>query len=137
MPDIVSITATITAIKNSIDIAKALKDAEASIEKAELKLKIAELIQTLAEAKISAAEVSDLIQEKDKKIVELENLSKFKAKLIRKNGLYYENDENGNIVDDPYCSVCWEVNQIAVHIKKSTLKCLHCKNSYGNSFGTF
>lgn len=56
MPDILAINATITAIRHSIDIAKAIKDADSTLEKAELKLKIAELIESLANAKIQATE---------------------------------------------------------------------------------
>ena len=92
MPDVASIIATLAAIKNSMDIVKAVKDADYDLDKAILKEKIVILVDSLLEAKIQAGETLDLIQEKDKKIVELEDLLNFRAKLIRKNGVYFESD---------------------------------------------
>ncbi len=90
MTDIVTISAFLGSIKTATDIAKAIKGADLSLEKAETKLKMAELISALADAKIQAAEIQDLIQEKDERITELEELIRFKFKLVRQNGRYYK-----------------------------------------------
>jgi hypothetical protein len=71
MPDILAINATVTAIKHSIDIAKAIKDADSTLQKAELKFRVAELIESLADAKIKATELQGLVQEKDLEIKRL------------------------------------------------------------------
>ncbi len=140
MPDIVSITTTLAAIKNSIDIAKSLKNVDASLEKAGLRLKTAELIETLAEAKINATEVQDLIRDKDKKIAELEALLAFKEKLTFKKGMYYKTDENLTSEDEPYCSRCWDYEQKAVHLfkqGKDFFECPQCKYIFGISQGIY
>ncbi len=134
MPDAVSIIATIAAIKNSIDIVKAVKEADYDLDKAILKEKIAVLVDSLLEAKIQATETLDTIQEKDKRIAELEELLKFKAKLVRKDGMYFEADENGNHNGEPYCSRCWEVKQKATHLIKiedNYFRCANCKTFIG------
>ena len=131
MPDFATISAFLGSIKTATDIAKTIKDADLSLEKAETKLKMAELISALADAKIQAAEIQDLLQEKDKRIKELEKNLENKSKLIRQNGMYYESDENGNPVGDPYCSNCWEAGEKRIHLNKLTNKyhqCPTCEN---------
>ncbi len=133
MPDIMTITAFISSIKNATDIAKAIREAGLSLEKAETKLKMAELIAALADAKIQAAEIQELIQEKDRKIAELGKAFELTAKLARSGDAYYETDENGNPIGDPYCSYCWERNHITVHLHTHLMDgkvCPNCKNHY-------
>lgn len=102
------IIATITAIKNSIDIVKAVKEADYDLDKAILKEKIVILVDSLLEAKIQAGETLDLIQENDKEISRLRNLLDFKNKLFLKDGRYYELDEQDNFkTDQPFCPKCW------------------------------
>lgn len=62
MPDVASIIATITAIKNSLDVTKAVREADYDLDKAILKEKIAILVDTLLEAKLQAGETLGLIQ---------------------------------------------------------------------------
>lgn len=130
MPDILAINATITAIKHSIDIAKAIKDADSTLEKAELKLKIAELIESLADAKVSVTELQEIIQEKDKRIKELESSLENKPNLVRHWGKYFETDENGNPTGDPYCSNCWDSNSKLIHLNRigSIYTCGTCQS---------
>ena len=139
MPEPTSIVAMIAAIKHSIDIAKDLKDADSTLEKAELKLKIAELIGSLADAKTNATEFQELLQEKDKRITELEDLLRFKEKLVRKQGLYVVLDENGNTIDGAYCPICWETEEKAVHLTfkygGKRISCFSCKNAFGTETG--
>src|SRR5262245_12510651 len=73
MPDISAITAILASIKHATDIAKVVKDADYSLENAETKLKMAELIGSLADVKMQAAEIKELVLEKDKRIAELES----------------------------------------------------------------
>ena len=134
MPDATSITATLAAIKHSIDVVKAIKDADYDLDKAILKEKIAILVDSLLEAKIKARETLNLIQEKDKEISKLEDLLSFKNKLFRKDGKYYEADDNGNSTGEPYCPKCWEVEKIPVHLKhieELRYVCPNCENAFG------
>jgi hypothetical protein len=75
------------------------------------------------------------LQEKDKRISELEDLLKFKAKLVRKDGMYFESDENGDLTGEPYCSNCWEVSNKVVHLLSRETNydylCPNCNNGFG------
>lgn len=116
MTDIAMIDAVASSIKSAIDIAKAIKDTDISLEKAELKMQMADLIGALADAKIAAAEITGTLIDKDREIENLKSQLEFRGSLIRCNEAYFETDESGNPVDDPYCPHCWEVKQQAVHL---------------------
>ncbi|MDQ3799732.1 MAG: hypothetical protein M3384_09790 [Acidobacteriota bacterium] len=131
MPDLAAISPFLGSIKTATELAKAIKGADLSLEKAETKLKMAELISALADAKIQAAEIQDLLLEKEAKIKELERSLEKKSTLIRHKGMYFESDENGNPVGEPFCSNCWESKNKAVHLDTiggSLHKCPSCKN---------
>lgn len=83
MPDLATIATFLGSIKTATEIAKAIKLSDSSIEKAELKLKIAELMESLADVKIQAIEIKELLQEKDLEIEKLKNLlnTKFISKI--------------------------------------------------------
>lgn len=134
MPDIAALTALVVTLKNATDIAKAIKEAGFSIEKAQAKLRMAALIEALADAKIQASEIQDALREKDNRISELEKAFDFKSKLIRHGDAYYEIDDNGLPMGDPYCSHCWEANHKTVHLNyefQMLLKiCPACKTRY-------
>ncbi len=133
MPDITAITAIINGIKTATDIAKFLKDADISLEKAELKLQIAELINSLADTKISITEIQKIIEEKDNEIAKLKKGLELQSKLVRHNEVYYEVDDTGKPTGDPYCPYCYEVDHTAVHIyenpdNRNQCICPSCKN---------
>jgi hypothetical protein len=135
MVHVAAISGIIGSIRVATDIAKALKGIDLSLEKAELKMKIAELIESLADAKINASEIQDVIREKDELIKELEDAFKIKGEIIRKDDSYYELNEEGNPIGSPYCSGCWEISKILVHLTDNPLNihikiCPKCKSSY-------
>lgn len=139
MTEIATITTTLGAITNAIAIAKTIKNTDSTLEKAELKLKIAELMESLADAKISVSEFQDIVKEKDKKIAELEGILTFKSKLTRHLSAYYETDQNSKPFGDPYCSNCWETSYKAVHLHEShndyeVNLCPFCKTEYNAHF---
>jgi hypothetical protein len=135
MPDIATIGAFLTSIKTATEIAKALREVDASLEKAETRLKIADLMDTLADARIKAVEIQEVIQDKDKRISELEAAFEMKVKLIRHVDAYYEVNDSGNPVGAPFCSYCWEVNHKPIHLHREggnmwDYVCPACKNSF-------
>lgn len=134
MADITALAAFLTSIKTAANIAKAIKEAGISLEKAEVKFKMAELIEALADAKIHAAEIQEVLQEKDRVISELGKAFELKSKLTRSGDAYYEIDEHGNPIGDPFCSHCWEVHHKAVHVnydfQKFSKSCPACKTRY-------
>lgn len=108
MADIASIAAIFTSIKTAADIAKLLRESDLSLEKAELKLKLADLVNTLAEAKMALTEIQEDLITKDKRISELEEAFQSKDMLVRECDAFYLADENGNPTGSPYCFRCWE-----------------------------
>lgn len=116
MTEFAMISAFIASIKNATDIAKVIKEAGVTLEKAEIKFKLAELIEALAEAKIQASEVKELLQEKDDQIAELKKAFEMKDRLFRKGDAYYEINDTGNPIGYPYCSHCWEAKHSAIHL---------------------
>lgn len=132
------INLVISGLSGASNIAKGIIRAESAIDKAELQLKIAELMQTLAETSSSVSQIkSDLIN-KDEYIRSLEEKLKIKEELVRENGAYYKKDESGNAIGEAFCSKCWDVEKLLVHIVRPTatidLECPNCKQEYdGNS----
>lgn len=137
MPDAASIIATLAAIKNSINVVKAVKDADYDLDRAILKEKIAILVDSLLEAKIQANETLEILEKKDKKIAELQDLLQFKKKIVRNNDKYFEADKNGLPVSDPFCSSCWDSEEKVIRLicpqedNENYHKCPKCKNEYG------
>lgn len=132
---VTSIVAALGGIKTATDIAKLIKDAGLSLESADHKLQIAELVGALADAKIALVEVQDTLREKDEKIESLNQALKTKLSLIRHRDSYYEKDENGEAIGSPYCSLCLEKHNLAVHINqepnhRNTSVCPSCKSIF-------
>lgn len=144
MPDVATIGAFLGSVKTAADIAKALRGADVSLEKAELKLKLAELIEALAEAKMQAADIQEIIREKDGEINNLKKAFEFKFDLVRKGNAYYLKATSGGFhTEEAFCSHCWEVNQKSIHLStylndmsKWVGECPSCKNKYDLE-GTF
>lgn len=91
------------------------------------------MVDSLLEAKLQAGETLDSIQEKDREIAKPEDLLSFKNKLLRKDGKYYESDNDGNLMGEPYCPKCREVEKLAVHlshIEELRYVCPNCSNVF-------
>lgn len=116
MPEIATITAAISSVKNALDIAKALKAADKTFEKAETRLEMSKLMDALFEARENALEVKELLQEKENMIARLEKALEFQGKIIRRYDAYYELDEKGDPYGEAYCSHCWEASHKAIHL---------------------
>jgi hypothetical protein len=61
-------------------------------------------------------DVQELLQEKDKRIKELESQLKFKPSLVRQDGCYFDKEELEKNSYEPFCSSCWEVRNSPVHL---------------------
>jgi len=108
MPDISSIVAALTSIKTATDIAKGLREAELSLERAEVKLKLADLLSALADARMELATIQQTLIDKDQKISELEEAFQSKDSLVRRYDAYYQKDRDGNPTGPAFCLGCWE-----------------------------
>ncbi|MGY0613455.1 hypothetical protein [Luteimonas sp. A501] len=135
MADLATITAVLGNIKTAMDIAKALKDADLSVERAEMKFKLAEMMAALADAKMEVVEIQQLLAEKDKSLAELEDAFQSKGALVKHRDVYYEADETGNAVGEPLCAHCWQVKHkkynLQYEAKDRFVKCcIACGKKY-------
>jgi len=138
MPDIPTVAAIISGVKNSIDIATAIKAAGASLEQAERNLQLAGLIESLVDVKLQAAEIKESVEEKDKRIAELEEALANKGAVVHVHGAYHMRDGKGRPTGYPICSYCWEVNHRLIHLVqvggwgrvRLNWKCPACKTTY-------
>lgn len=135
MVDIGLIGTALNSLKAAMDIAKFLRESNLSLEKAELKWKLAELTSALADAKIQFVQVQDELQEKDKRIAELEEAFETKDELVRQYDAYYAVNSAGKPIGVPYCLHCWEnghkKRQLVYHAEDRFKKiCTTCGNEY-------
>ena len=119
MTDGATIGAMLASIKTATEIAKLLKDADVSLEKAELKLKLADLMGALADVKMEALEVQELVAARDMRVSELESALELKSATKRQGDAYYAIDEQGVPHGNPYCMRCWEVDHRLLSLQHS------------------
>lgn len=108
MPEITAISAAIASVKNAFDIAKALKAADKTFEKAETRLEMSKLMDALFEAREKVLDASELLREKDEQIRSLEERLKVKDSLIFKDNSYWIEKDSGQ--DGPFCTQCWDMD---------------------------
>lgn len=104
--DIASVGALLGSLKTATEIAKLIRESDSTLEKAESKLKLAELVSALADAKIEAAEVQQIILDRDEKIRQLTAEAKLKTELKWMQPCYYLPNSEGQ--EEPYCQNCYD-----------------------------
>ena len=143
MDIIAGITTALATLKTGYEIKKLAGNLDSEVQQSELRVEIRKLQESLIDvqdvllnAKSEILGNRELIQEKDKRIRELEDLLKFSDKLVRKDGMWFKSDENGEPIGEPYCSNCWDVEKKAIYLipkedgLKTKLMCPLCKNLY-------
>jgi hypothetical protein len=132
--ELATVTATLSSIKTAIDIAKALKDTDLSLEKAETKLQLAELVSALADAKIQIAEFQDLLLSKEQENKALmDKLSQKEA--LRFDGKMYWITQEDATEDGPFCQKCNDANEKLIRLQDwgDYWICMNCDKSYDKS----
>lgn len=134
MTDLTTFAAVLNSLKTAADIAKALKDSDLSIERAEMKLKVAELMGALADVKIAALELQETLHGKEKEISRLGEMLALKEEVVRRFSAYYKKGPSGKAIGDPYCLRCWESEKKLFHIvrdgKANGHRCPVCSTLY-------
>jgi hypothetical protein len=96
--------------------------------------KNSELLVSLNKALLDANELISTNLELREQIRELESQLAFKGSLVRHKGAYFEKDQADNPIGTPYCSRCWEVKHLAVHIVhldgNQVAMCPDCRTNY-------
>ena len=135
MADLATITAILSNLKVATDIAKAIRESDVSMERAELKLRLAEMIGALADAKIEVTEVQQLLSEKDEAISKLEEAFQSKDELVKRYDGYYSINADGKPVGEPYCVSCWQVRHKRYNLQylagdRTVKACISCGAKY-------
>lgn len=131
MDIITSVTAILGSIKTATDIAKIIKDSDLSLEKAETKLKLANLIDSLADAKLKIINVQEVLLEAEARIRELEQQMNVRQRLEWREPFYWRTTETGT--DGPFCQKCYDVESSLVRLQgdgNGYYECRACKSSY-------
>ena len=132
--DLTIISTALTGIKTASDLAKAIKDAGLSLEQAEVKLKVAELISALSDAKMSIAEVRELLQKKEEEIKELNSKWNIYQKLKYVAPYYWLIEDEKK--DGPYCQLCYDKERSLIRLQEvwpGSWTCNCCKSKVKDS----
>lgn len=131
--DIATITALLGNVKTATEIAKAIKDSGASLEQAEVKLKLADLISTLADVKLEAAGIQDELLAAKERIRRLEGEAKQRAALTWKQPCYWMPREGDPGIEEPYCQPCHDNDKRLSRLHddgKGAFTCMVCKMNF-------
>lgn len=129
--DLAAIGSLLGSLKTATDIAKFIRESDVSIEKAETKLKLAELVSAIADAKLNAAEVQQLILERDELIRRLEAEAKLRLELTWKQPRYVLASGSGE--EDSYCQNCYDSSNKLSRLHtddRGRFECRVCKQSF-------
>lgn len=131
--EISAITAALSGIKNATDIAKLIKNSGASLEAAEIKLKLADLIEALAEAKIELANVREIVATKEDEIKALKTQLSVQGKVVWEEPYYFVVGNEGG-KDGPYCQKCYDSEKKLIRLQSPSQngywECHECKSGY-------
>ncbi|MDW9787716.1 hypothetical protein GOC19_06390 [Sinorhizobium meliloti] len=135
------IAGTLASVSAALGLVKELRSIDAQFDKAELKLKIADLTESLSEAKLGLVDVAQELQAKDAEIANLKEQLQFRAaKLVEQGSFRYFADEHGKPTGVPICPVCEKKGlflKLAQDRSKGaggvTYACPSCKANYGYS----
>lgn len=128
---ITTITSLLGGVKTATDIARAIKDSGATLEGAEMKLKLADLISALADVKIEAATVQTQLLEAQEQIRNLEAAAKQRAVLVWRQPCYWLPREADG-VEEPYCQPCHDNDKRLCRVHeddKGSYICLVCNTT--------
>ena len=132
MPDIATISALLSNIKAAANRADLLKSADISPEKTELGAKIAEMSSALALAETAADEIRRVLEEKEKRIRELEGAREVREGMCFRFSGPDETREDGVRGGASSCSHCREISRKAVHLHFAWPQsvCPYCRTAF-------
>jgi hypothetical protein len=132
MPDLAPIQAALASIKVATDIAKFLRSANLSLEKAESKMKLAELMESLSQVRIEIAGIQEVIIAKDQRIRELQQVADVTKRLKYEAPFYWLAD--GDRREGPFCQQCWDKDGKLIRLQRASFvgswSCMTCKNLF-------
>ncbi|WP_305812534.1 hypothetical protein [Photobacterium leiognathi] len=126
-----TINTILSGVKSATDIGQLLVEAHSSYDKAQLKIEIEKLVDTLHDVKKQTRALEDELYEKDREIKRLnEKLEqKSKAKVTIIGQFAYTNNPEGIPVGQAYCASCYENDEAlkSFAIVNTIAACSKCK----------
>lgn len=88
-----------------------------------------DLYKQILDLQGEALEMQEQLNQKTKRIQELEEALTFSSKLVFASGVYFELNEDNTQKGTPYCPRCFEVDRIARHLRPRSgqMNCPNCK----------
>lgn len=97
----------LSAIKQTLDITKELREIDGKINVAELKLRLSDIVERLLEAREALSDAKETERELRAEIRVLKAKLSAKPRLQDENGLLFELNDNGERIGEPYCNLCY------------------------------
>lgn len=118
MTDPSSLMTALNSLKVASDLVKALRAADVSYEKAEMKLKIAELTELLADARMSVLDTQEEIFGLRARIRELGESSRKRSRrdTFQFREVAYWEVVDGAVVDGPFCQKCLDADDKEIRL---------------------
>jgi hypothetical protein len=91
------------------------------------------LLQSYMTLQADAFELTEQIQEKNALITQLQEALELKGKFVCKGSAYFLADDDGNFIDGPFCTKCFDVDKVKCRIVEApkhsvySVQCLKCK----------
>jgi exosome complex RNA-binding protein Csl4 len=121
--------AGLAATAKGLEIAKALRDIDRSMESAEYRSRIADLIDQLTDAKIALSEAKETIAEKDAEIRRLSDVQAAKVQTLRNKDGFNFGLVDGQVNPLPFCPTCEQEGKQVMfsELGSGTVYCSKCK----------
>jgi hypothetical protein len=111
-----SIVSALQALKTAGDMVKTLRAVDGAFDKAELKLKIATLAESLADAKMSVLDAQTELEEMRQRVAQLEAAQDSRDQLVKRQNVYWFAE--GDTEQGPFCPRCFEVKHVRMPVTK-------------------
>jgi hypothetical protein len=123
------------SIGDAIGLAKAVGEAKAVWETADLKYKMAEVTGALADAKIALTDAQVELRDKDKEIERLRNAFARRDETVEHAGRHYRKGRDGQPTGRAFCPVCWENEGRLFMVDQGpgrvgSMVCARCKSEF-------
>lgn len=134
---IAEISSALGAIKVTTDLIRGVMGADRALSEADLKFRLADAGQALLDARSAVLDAQALIEARDAEIAALKQALELKGTVVRRDGAYYDANDNGEPAGDGYCMRCFEEDHKLRHLAYSgssfmdgDVKCQTCKSVY-------
>lgn len=132
----ISMIQALDSLKTASETLKYLRDVDAKFDKAELKIKVAELAESLSLARSAVLDAKEENETLRAQIKELQNAQNDRANMVHKDNLYFFRQGEKQV--GPYCPRCFEHEHQRMPVTKlepafrelGQYKCPQCKAVY-------